>query len=403
MYIKTIILNTSLQTQVHFAAKIQEQRKRQTVNISIDRRNVIDSKHVEPLDALSGAGPHLLWRLQKLDKRKCGHLSSSLISKVLRNYITVQELDHVMKNLGDDVNYIALVSSIASDIDDETESLNVVQDDKKMSEYVVENHDDDVKSSSYAREDVKKSFSYEEEALEDVKKSFSYEKKTLEREEVKKSFPYEKKTLEREDVKKSFPYEKKVEAFPPHFQEDELEDDEEEELDLPPSTDVVPPPPPPPSTRPPKHQLNRVRDRRKQIDEMQQQLRTRSTPMSRKSYSVKKDMNNTGRRHRPQQVKNRRVPSTVSAGDRRKQYLKRRNKMNRTTIKKKNSTLNNRKRKVKSDMRTPPPPPSSTVSKSGSRSSNTKTRRPRKVVVEDKTDSAIRSYITRRMRQVSRG
>ena len=164
-----------------------------------------------------------------------------------------------------------------------------------------------------------------------------------------------------------------------------------------------PPPPPPPSTRPPKHQLNRVRDRRKQIDEMQQQLRTRSTPMSRKSYSVKKDLNNTGRRHRPQQVKNRRVPSTVSAGDRRKQYLKRRNKMNRTTIKKKNSTLNNRKRKVKSDMRTPPPPPSSTVSKSGSRSSNTKTRRPRKVVVEDKTDSAIRSYITRRMRQVSRG
>ena len=84
-------------------------------------------------------------------------------------------------------------------------------------------------------------------------------------------------------------------AFPPHFEEDELEDDEEEELDLPPSTDVVPPPPPPPSTRPPKHQLNRVRDRRKQIDEMQQQLRTRSTPMSRKSYSVKKDLNNTGR------------------------------------------------------------------------------------------------------------
>ena len=39
--------------------------------------------------------------------------------------------------------------------------------------------------------------------------------------------------------------------------------------------EIKPPPPPPPSTRPPKHQLNRVRDRRKQIDEMQQQLRTR--------------------------------------------------------------------------------------------------------------------------------
>ena len=63
---------------MRFAAKIQEQRKRQAVNISIDRKNVIDSKHVEPLDALSGAGPHLLWRLQKLDKRKCGHLSSEL-------------------------------------------------------------------------------------------------------------------------------------------------------------------------------------------------------------------------------------------------------------------------------------------------------------------------------------
>ena len=363
-----IIFLTRLQTQVRFAAKIQEQRKRQAVNISMDRRNVIDSKHVEPLDALSGAGPHLLWRLQKLDKRKCGRLSSSLISKVLRNYVTVQELDHVMKNLGDDVNYIALVSSIASDVD-ETESLN----DNKMSEYVLEKDvlekdDDDVKSFSYEKEDVK---------------SFSYEKEDV------KSFSYEKEIVEKEVV------EKEVEAFPPHFEEEE-DDDEEEELDLPPSTDV-PPPPPPPSTRPPKHQLNRVRDRRKQIDEMQQQLRTRSTPMSRKSNSVKKDLNNTARRH----VKNRRVASTVSAGDRRKQYLKRRNKLNRTTIKKKknsSSTLSDRKRKVKSDMRTPPP----SVSKSGS-SSTTKTRRPRKVVVEDKTDSAIRSYITRRMRQVSRG
>ena len=355
---------------MRFAAKIQEQRKRQAVNISLDRRNVIDSKHVEPLDALSGAGPHLLWRLQKLDKRKCGHLSSSLISKVLRNYVTAQELDHVMKNLGDDVNYIALVSSIASDTD-ETESLNVVQDDIKMSEYVVEKKD--VESFSYEKEDVKSS-------------SFSYEK---------------------EDVKSSsFSYEKEVEAFPPRFEENEEEeeeedddDDEEEELELPPSADV-PPPPPPPSTRPPKHQLNRVRDRRKQIDEMQHQLRARSTPISRKSNSVKKEFNNTARRHRPQKVKkNHRVPSTISAGDRRKQYLKRRNKMNRTSIKKKKNTsiLSDRKSKVKSVMRTPPP------SVSSSSSDSTKARRPRKVVVEDKTDSAIRSYITRRMRQVSRG